>query len=363
MSLMTSTTTYEALVSKYMNFSVPTVAVLVDGTEIVSTKKSKISELSVELTGGFHASGATFTLLSEYDYEQSDFKSDGAESLLVVGASIEIKLGYIELTSVFKGLIVEINYEHDNVSDSPYIRVECMDAKCLLMKTRRLELLPLDGDITAAVNAVLGEQPVSDYISGKEVASGLSDPEILTRRSDSDYEFLVAMAKFSGCEFFIVEGKVYFRKKPEQSSAIMTLSPTTGIVDFSLKLSGVKLAKTITVVGIDANDAAVTGTHVLTGDFGKAGTVNKMLNNTEQTYYDPVIKTQAAATARAKAISADHAATFAKVTCTVVGIPELVPGRGITFERMSAKANKTFYITSVRHVISESGYQTTFEAQ
>ena len=45
-----------------------------------------------------------------------------------------------------------------------------MDAKGLLMKTRRMEIFT-QKSADAVVKAILGETPVSSYISGKEIDS------------------------------------------------------------------------------------------------------------------------------------------------------------------------------------------------
>lgn len=53
-----------------------------------------------------------------------------------------------------------MEYQHGTEEDDYRIRVECMDIKGLLMKTRRMEFFT-QKSADAVVKAILGETPVS----------------------------------------------------------------------------------------------------------------------------------------------------------------------------------------------------------
>ena len=166
MDLMSVTGSYRDLSKKYNQFGAPTIEIVVGSKQLVSGAKLNISELEVELTCGYEASGCSFLIEGAYDAKKTDFSSD--VDSVQIGEKVEVKVGYIRTESVFKGYISRIEYEFGTDSSGYNIRVECMDAKGVLMKTRRLEVFP-QKKVDALVNAILGEQPVSTYLSGKEV--------------------------------------------------------------------------------------------------------------------------------------------------------------------------------------------------
>lgn len=362
MDLMTAGTTYQQLKSKYQDFRAPTVRLVVDGTDLTESLKTRLSRVTADLTCGYAASGISFDVVGEYDYEQTAFSAKGAAKVLQLGARVELQLGYIRTETVFSGLIAEVRYEFEE-DDAPYLHVECMDAKCLLMKMQRLEIRS-ERKIAPLVNALLGAQPVSTYLTGREVSLQEAEREPQPFTMESDYDFLVRQAQYTGCEFFIFAGKAYFRQPPTSSSPVMTLEPRQGISRASLSLRGTPLVQKVTVVGVDpTSDEPVSGSASAQGSFGKGTGPNRMLSGTERTYFDPRAASARDAAARAKVLLGGIQREFGKLTCRCVGLPELVPGRWIKIKGLLPEANTGFYIVNVRHVYSQNGFTTTFDAR
>ena len=136
MDLMTASTTGALLEKKYRSFAAPTVRIEVEKKDITAKYGAGISNVCVELTGGYSASGCSFDVVGEYEPQQTDFRASGAGKALQLGARVSVELGYITTECVFYGLIISVTYEFDAQS-APYIHVECMDVKCLLMKMQR----------------------------------------------------------------------------------------------------------------------------------------------------------------------------------------------------------------------------------
>lgn len=362
MDLMTASTSYQQLQSKYEKFRAPTVCVLVDGTDITQNLKTHLSRVTADLTCGYAASGVSFDVIGEYEYEQNSFSAKGVAKVLQLGARVELKLGYIRTETVFSGLIAEVRYEFEE-DESPYIHVECMDAKCLLMKTQRLEIRS-EKKIAPIVSALLGAQPVSTYLSGRTVDLQEAEKLPLPFNMESDYDFLVRQAQYTGCEFFIFAGKAYFRRPPASSTPVMTLEPRQGIARASFSLRGAPLVKKVTVVGVDPDsDASVSGSASAQGSFGKGAGPGRMLSGTERTYFDARAMSAKDAADRAKVLMSGIQQQFGQLTCRCIGLPELVPGRWIRIKGLMPEADTGFYITDVRHVYSQNGFTTTFDAR
>lgn len=362
MDLMTASTSYQALKTKYQDFRAPTARIRVDGVDIAEKLKAGISGLTVDLSCGYAASGASFDVVGQYDYEQTDFSKQGAAKVLQLGAKVEVELGYIRTETVFSGLVAEVRYEFEE-DDAPCIHVECMDAKCLLMKMQRLEIRS-EKKIAPVVNALLGQQPVSSYLTGRTVQLTEAEKEPLQFHMDSDYDFLVRQAQYTGCEFFVFAGKAYFRQPPKSAAPVMTLEPKMGIRRATFALRGAPLVKKVTVTGVDpTSDKPVSGSAAASGSFGQGAGPSRMLSGTERTYFDPRTVSAKDAAARAKVLMDGIQQQFGALNCQCEGLPEIVPGRWIKIAGLMSDADRNFYITDVRHVYSENGFSTTFDAR
>ena len=91
-----------------------------------------------------------------------------------------------------------------------------MDAKGLLMKTRRMEIFT-QKSADAVVKAILGETPVSSYISGKEIDSCKEEEVPLRSHMMTDYDLIVEQAQKQGFEFLYLAGKSIFSQETESN--------------------------------------------------------------------------------------------------------------------------------------------------
>ena len=362
-SLMTSSTTVDALKKKYHSFNAPTVEIKIGGTDIITKKNAVVTDLCIELTAGYEASGASFNVIQQYDFEQSEFKNDGPASSLEVGAKVEISIGYIALETVFSGLISEVMLRFD-MDEEPMIHVECVDAKIEMMKNQRIEVRS-ETDAAALINALLGVSPVSGYLSSKDVSVTKQVKIPLRMNQETDYDYLVKLAKYLGCEFFIVAGTVYFRDPPSSASTIMTVNMQDEILlSAGFVMSGAQLVETVSVLGIDpAKDEMITGKAKTSGKYSAASGGKQMIGGSIKSFVDPYAKTVSDLNERAKTLLAEFNGGFGRLEMSLQGIPELVPGRSITLDGFSANMNKTFYITKVAHRLDEEGFVTNLEAR
>lgn len=360
MNLMSATSNFKTLAKKYDNFSAPAVEITVGSTKLMSGRDLDITRVEVELTSGYEASGCCFVLSCVYDIEKTDFDKD--ISCVQIGEKVEVSIGYVRLESVFKGYINRIDYNFGMDSDGYEIRVECMDAKGLLMKNRRLEFFT-ENSADAVVKKILSDSPVSRYLSGKEIDVCPKEDVPLRSNMMTDYELIVEQASKLGYEFFIIQGTAYFRKKQKVKSNLISLSPKNGIIEAKLSLSGQQLVKEIEVRSIDEeNGKQIKGTASVSGKFSQGSSGSMMLGSSKQVFYEPGVKDAAEAKKRATARAEAVAEQFGELECECVGIPELVPGRFLTIDELSTQADRKYYVRYVRHEIDEMGYRTYLKA-
>ena len=362
MDLMKSSTSFSVLSKKYEGFSAPTVRIKVDGTEITRKLGARVNGVSVDLTSGFEASGCAFDVLTEYRAENTAFDSRGPFRLLQLGAKVELDLGYVKTETVFVGLIAEVEYLLGD-EDAPYIHVECMDAKFLLMKQRRLQLYS-NQKLSQVVSALLSEQPFSTYTTGRQVETLTRKYEMIPLSQEDDYRFIVRCAGYAGYEFFLIQGKAYFRKRPSLGAAILSLSPQNGLTGAKVSLRGSGLFKKAVVKGVNPqNDKAVAGTGSVSGKFSGGSTASRMMGQTTRTVFDASVTSAKEAADRARAIAEEALNSFGMIECRCIGLPELVPGRTVKLTGLLPEGDRTVYLTTVRHTLEEDHYHTEFEGR
>ena len=356
---MNTTTDFKSLVKKYDNFSAPAVEITVGSTKLMTGKDLDIVSVEIELTSGYEASGCVFIIAGAYDVEKTNFSGD--ISAIQIGEKVEVSVGYVRKESVFKGYVNQIDYFY-GLEDDFQIRVECMDAKGLLMKNRRLEFFT-EQSADAIVKKVLSESPVSSYLSGKEIDTCPKEEVPFRSHMMTDYDLVVEQASKQGFEFFIIQGKAYFRKKQKVTSTLMKISPQKGILGAKFSISGQQLVKKIEVRSIDeSNGKQIKGSATISGKFAGGSSGNMLLGSSTQVFYEPGVKDAEEAKKRAEARIETIADNFGELECECVGIPELAPGRFVQVEGLSSQANRKYYVKVVRHVIDESGYRTFFKA-
>jgi phage protein D len=265
------------------------------------------------------------------------------------------------METVFVGLVAEIDYVWG--VEGHYFRVTCLDAKFLMMKTQRLEVYT-GRKVSEEIGGMLSSQPFSAYITGKAIDDTGKPEEELFLACEDDYTLAVGQAKRLGYEFFIVAGKVYYRKPPSSSPVIMQLSTTSGLLEARFSVRAGSLFKTAEVVGLNPqNGKPLKAQAAINGKFSKGATASKMLGNTKKSVYLRSLTDASEASARAKAMMAEAQGEFGRLQAKCIGIPELVPGRSVKISGLMPEANKTFYILNVSHTVDEDGFVTTLEAK
>lgn len=361
MDLMKGSTSMALLVKKYSGFASPTVHIRVDGKDLADKLGAGLSEITVDLSCEYPASGCGFDVVGAWDPAKSAFAPAIARTLQL-GAKVELELGYIATECVFCGLITAVNYVFDNET-APFLHVDCMDAKCLLMKMQRLEVRS-ERDVGRLASALLGEPPVSTYLTGKSVLVPGAQAEQLHMGMESDFDYLVHQAEYLGCEFFIQAGRAYFRSPPPAAPAILTLSPDGGLYTASLALQAAPLVKTVTVAGIDPeSDKRLSASASLKGRFGSGAGPQRMLGGTERAYYDSRVLSAAQAQKRADILLSGIQRQFGQLQASCRGLPELVPGRTLRLHGLGASMDRSYYLTRVRHTLNDSGFTTALEAR
>ncbi len=373
-----ATYNYSDLKSKYDNFEHPVVSLKINGKAFKNNKEEFIiSDIEVELTSGYEASIAMFTIYNTFDQIQSEFRIEEVKPYILLGSSVELALGYSnQALTIFCGFISKVNFVYPE-NDMPGIRITAMDVKGIMMAnnySKQLvatsygeavkEILEKNAYVSMSNNQIIKKLAISDTPDKQQTTTTGNKQQVTDRTiemvCESDYEFVVKAAKKYNYEFFSEAGVVYFRKAKSNTEVLMELSPKTGLrmLDVEYDLTG--LVESVETRGMDTGKAKViTSKKKFSNKISIGNKAKPYIKKSEKIYIDPTITSQKEADSRAEAILEEISYRFGTLECECIGLPELLPGHFIKLSTLGEPLENKFYIVNVRHSITDSrGFET-----
>lgn len=375
-----ATYTFDKLKEKYGSFQHPTVAVEVNDKEIGNSKKGfPISDIVVDLTSGFEASTAEFSIYDVYDSTTATFQFEKVKKYILLGSKVEIYLGYYEqVKSVFVGTITRVNFLFEK-GEIPCIRVTAMDIKGIMMSgsySKQLTATSFSDAVSEVLNKTAYEKLKSvdivrsvhvsdtpDKLRNMGQGAGTVTDKSIEMVAESDYEFVVKAAKKNNFEFFTECGHVYFRKAKSDTSILMEIGPNTGMHSFDVSYDVTGLVEKVTVRGMNVAKAQViSADKKFSNKISQGNKVKPLLKGSQKVYIDSTVSSKEEAEDRAASLMENMSYRYGSLECELLGIPELLPGHFVKLSGLGTGADNCFYLTRVRHVLSQNGrYDTKLE--
>lgn len=374
---------FESLQKKYDSFQHPVAIIKINDVSLADQKKGyPVSDIQLDLTSGFEASMAEFSIYDVYDSALGKFDLPSGKVKILLGSKVEVYLGYSGTARLaFVGVITRINYLFEK-GEIPCIRVTAMDVKGVMMAGNYSTQLKAK-NYSDAVKEILDKTAYeklgmqgSGVISGihidmtpdKQRAStsantGVSDRTI-EMVAESDYEFVVKAAKKNNFEFFTECGEVYFRKAKSDTSVIMTIGPETGMHCFDVSYDLTGLVEKVIVRGMDVSKAKViTSQQKVSNKISNGNKAKPLLKNSQKVYIDSTISSKEEAEDRVASLVESMSYRYGTLECELLGIPELQPGHFIELDGLGDQLKNKFYIQRIRHILSKDGnYDTKITA-
>ena len=323
-------------------------------------------DIQVTLSTGMEASDCTAEIVGQYSrFEDGELKLDAALSKIVLGAKLEVFLGYGQpdkAESVFVGYISSI--EMDLEGETTTMVVTAMDCKQFMMNSFRSLQKKDIKKYSEAVTDVL--KNYSAVYTGTEVEAS---PEVLApieQHNQSDYDFVVSLAKRLNYLFYVVAGKVYFVSYKKFTDSVLTVEPGANLYRLRREVTLAGQVKSVTVRNHNVEDAekpfeskATTVTAV--GGGSKAGAEStKLINDTmSKIVVDNSVRSEAEAKTRAEALMNELSMGFLTGTMEIAGLPPVVPGHMVTLAKINDDFNRDYFITKVVHHMDKEGFETT----
>ena len=367
---------FTQLRKQYENFSYPFSVVEINNKDISKDKNGlAVSDLNIELTSGFEASIASFTIYNCYNRDNSQFEITKVKKYIMIGSLVKIFLGYgRSCREVFRGFISGIRF-FSNEYEIPGIEITAMDVKGIMMANNNsyqlkaeyfsdavreiLQKKAYTGLKTASVINKLDISATPDKTSPAAGQAKASDRTV-EMVCESDYEFVVKAAKKYNYEFFSLGGTVYFRKAKENKDILLEAAPNTGLKGYEITYDITGQTEAIEVRSMDPGKAQLISTQSRVNQkISQQNQAKNLIKQSKKSYIDPTVSSQKEAQYRLDYLKEEMMFRFGNLEAEFIGLPELVPGRFIKMKELGNMVSNTFYLVSVTHKMdTESGFVT-----
>lgn len=365
---------YQTLKKKYENFAHPILHIELNGKDFSKNKeKLQISDIEVEMTSGFEAALATFVIYNCYNRESCEFRFDVLKKYICMGSCVVISMGYgTSVREIFRGFISRVNFifRQDEI---PGVEITAMDVKGIMMAgnyARQLkatcfsdavkEILNKTAYVRLQSNDVITKVEISDTpdkrpTGGEEKASD----QTIEMVCESDYEFVVKVAKKFNYEFFSIGGVVYFRKAKQNRELLLEASPGEGLRSYEISYDFTGIVEQIEVRGMDIGKSKmISASQKMKNKLSLGNKARPLIKKSQKIYIDPTITSKEEASYRADYLAEDISYRLGTLEAEFIGIPELTPGRFLKVTGLGNAVSNTFYLVTVRHVMDDRGYLT-----
>ena len=348
--LMSGSSAYEALATKYKDFLVPAFKIKVRGKDIVSALSLAVESLSVSLSLDA-ANACSFTIVNAYDRASGSFSAE-LKSELMLGTVLTVEVGYgSSLTMVFKGYVTELSYEF---RDYPVLSVSAMDVRRLMMDGQARMIIHSVQSYSQAFSEVMQRyQKICTNLVIDQTDKKL--PNITQR--NSDYEFVSKeLCSKADREFFVLADKAYFRIPQKVEDPLTTLEWGKGLLSFSRNAMYHNAA--IKVFGYDEMNKNVLVEEVSSKSDDKQEDAVSEAQTTIYTQPDAQDIDQVKKRAENEKTKKKQKTQGGSGSC--IGLPEVVPGRFIELKKLDSDLDNKYYIKSVNHTIGSDGFSSKF---
>ena len=187
------------------------------------------------------------------------------------------------------------------------------------------------------------------------------------KKDEKDYAFLRRRAEDENFEFFAQGETLYFRKPKDDQDPVRTYQYRKNFVSFNPRLSLAALVYEVIVTGWDVKTKKSIKESVplseVVKDSETVGMLKKFIESAEG--LDPkkieskVLKSKEEAKKKGIVALRKSVNTFIQGDLECIGDPELRVGNSVEIKGTGKLFSGNYYITTVKHSFSDSGYKTT----
>lgn len=220
-----------------------------------------------------------------------------------------------------------------------------------------------DSDIVSQIAREMGLQPIVD-------PTDILFEEKIKNSHISCLDFIKIMVQNNtSFEFFISQGKLYFRKAPIDKAPAMTLTWGQQLKNFSPQANIDNMVTGVTAFGIQKKETvkaeAMAGIEKKNDPKKQLGSqlYKTKIGEKIETINDQPVDSKEELDELVKARLTAKTADFVTASGETPGIPGLNPGTCIQLEGLGKTFSGKYYVTQTTHTIDAGGYNTHFEVR
>lgn len=351
----------EDLKKKYGGFLTPYFSIKINGKDLAEGNEVIIESVEVELTAGYESSIASIVISHIFDITTMEFIEE-LEKTIKIGSEVIISLGYGKLTQVFKGIITTSEIYSDR--ETPLqLMLECMDVKAIMMNSLKSELKKDMKKYSDVVKAVLKDY--NSFIDKQVIDTTKEISMPVEQHGQSDYEFIIDIAKKINYEFYIINGEVHFTEIGKDKTSLIELKYGDDIIEFSRSVSLNDQFIEVTVKGNNEEDPSKPFEHTAKsiktigkGSKGAKELAKVFTKTAKKTIIDTSIGSKEEAKIRAEAELMKISLKLSKGEIKILGLPEIVPGKFITLKGLGKNFDGDYYVLKTTHKVYQGTYYT-----
>jgi phage protein D len=313
----------------------------------------------------------------------------GYQTLFDPGKELELYMGYSpDLKLMISGQITTLEPNFPS-SGAPTLAVRGLNILHQLRKKQYTDYWPKSGSTGIRDSDVARDIGHLKEKDGKRFPLPIRvDPHALAaepykhhvfQQNQYDIVFLMGLARDRGYVVFVEEitdkaGKplkqLYFGpsdgQTPAQRDVTYRLEWGRSLTQFKPTLTTAKQIGSVTVRGWDRKKKKPIEVTVTLKDAkinSDLGDIEQAFKQREEVITDPPVYTEAEAKARAKDFLKNRLKEMVKASGGTVGLPDLRAGRRVWIGGVGSRFGGTYFVTDTTHTISESGYNTSFNAR
>lgn len=211
-------------------------------------------------------------------------------------------------------------------------------------------------DASKALNSLSKATGAIPGVPGVPGVPGTATDKTIEMVCESDYEFVVKAAKKFNYEFFTNAGTVYFRPAKDYKDILMEIEPNPLLRSFEVDYDITGLVGKVEVRSTDVGKAsAISSSKSLNNKISQGNMAKPLVKDAAKVYIDPTVSSKKDAQYRAEYLAEDISYRFGTLEAELMGIPELVPGRFIKLKGLGTAVSNTFYLVTVRHIMTGEG--------
>lgn len=361
--------TLESLAQKYDKFSQPRYYIEIEGKMLDSRFTSK--DITIGLTSSYEASYCRFTLSNGFKLHQNNKLSIDTElkKIMKLGNKLEAMLGYYgaKKSMVFTGYIDSIYVDY-NTEEGILYTIDCLDGKGIMMNSLHSETKKSIKKYSQSVEEIL--KKYSSVIKIDNNSIDKSDGELsvpIEQHNESDYDFVVRIAKKLNYCFFIVNGQAVFKSMTKINKNIFfQYDINEYITEFKMQHSlkgqpGSIIVRNNNEKNPDKPIESKVDSFQNLSDSGsvKSSALSTLLTTrVSKTLVEHSVSSEAEAKKRAQAELFLLSRQIIQGSIKTPGIPEMQPGRVVKINGFGDGYDKKYYVSNVLHSIKNGNFTT-----